>query len=232
MTSSSTAPEAPRSAWIDGVATLAIVASAWAMNGATSNTPSSQPFRSTRCGVIRFLPFGATRPAAFLPQPSGASVIACRTASPMLLPVHIENAPAARSVRSGLRSAPEARGGPGTVEPGCKAVIGQRPAGRDLEMTPQPDHHGDPRLPPLPTRLQHRHRPGRTGPVVSISDTYPAARAAADAALLARAGTFPRAAAGMAGGPFRDVRRGVGATRPVSQAMMTACTCSWTPGLP
>jgi hypothetical protein len=29
MTSSSTAPEAPRSAWIDGVATLAMVASAW-----------------------------------------------------------------------------------------------------------------------------------------------------------------------------------------------------------
>ncbi len=35
-------------------------ASAWAMNGATSNMPSSQPFRSTRCGVTRFLSFGFT----------------------------------------------------------------------------------------------------------------------------------------------------------------------------
>ena len=77
MTSSSTAPEAPRPVWIDGVATLATVASAWAMNGATSNTPSSQPFRSARCGVTRFLSLGAARPSAFAPQPSGASVIAC-----------------------------------------------------------------------------------------------------------------------------------------------------------
>jgi hypothetical protein len=43
-----------------------------------------------------------SRPAAFVPQPSGASVIACRTASPMVLPVHVENAPAARFVRPGL----------------------------------------------------------------------------------------------------------------------------------
>jgi hypothetical protein len=50
---------------------------------------------------------------------------------------------------------------------------------RSLVMgLPQPDHHGDLRLTPLPIRLQHRHRPDGTSPVVSISDTYPAARAA------------------------------------------------------
>ncbi len=49
MTSSSSAPVVCRSAWIAGPATLAIVASACAMKGATSRTASS---RFGRVGVV------------------------------------------------------------------------------------------------------------------------------------------------------------------------------------
>ena len=42
MTSSSSAPDAPRSARIDGVATFTIVASAWYMNSMVSRTASCQ----------------------------------------------------------------------------------------------------------------------------------------------------------------------------------------------
>ena len=49
MTSSSSAPVVWRSAWIDGAATFAIVASACAMKGATSRTASN---RAGRVGVV------------------------------------------------------------------------------------------------------------------------------------------------------------------------------------
>jgi hypothetical protein len=64
MTSSSSAPVVCRSAWIDGAATFAMVASACAMKGAMSRTASSR-FRWVRVVRVEAMPMRrATRPGS------------------------------------------------------------------------------------------------------------------------------------------------------------------------